>query len=216
MTPISANSNGIEDGTSADKVVSKFDMILNKFIHKLGGDATAVAAASPDEMDHHESEFRIVKINQKKKPEIQANKYDFAQPVMLGILHIENPPITTPSPAALPTTTTTALPTTTTTAPVMPVSNNSSPAGSESNLLDIFAISKFEHEEEDFLEDYNDDYGDNDYAMDVDTKLVYFKRKMKNAQKKYAQSPPATNFVSDPLGRGVYTRWSKWTKCSAK
>lgn len=193
-----------EEMPSADKVV---DMLFNKFLHKLridGPSGTVLDNLPPDEIgDRYESEFRIVKLNQKNRSEIHTNKYDFTRPPVLVGIHIEHSQMTTTT--AAPPVLTTVMNT------LRPMMSTTLPTTSESSLLDILAISKFEHEGEDFLDDYNDSYGDNDYAIDV----LQYKRRTKNAQATIKKFMHDSNSVSDPIGK-VYTRWSKWTKCSAK
>lgn len=141
----------------------------------------------------NESEFQIIKINH-KKPEIQTNKLEFARPVV-NLIQIETP------------------------APILDHLSSSSSTRNESDtwdpegpLLGILINSKLDPDLEDF-----DEYSDNDYPMmDVDSKLIHVRRKYKNGPtRKY---PALNNVVADPTGQSyrVYTRWSKWSKCSGK
>lgn len=163
-------------------------------------------------MRDHESEFQIIKINHKKapsSPETRANKFDFARPVTTAIQIIETtirPPIINGSSSS---------------AAAAAIDGGIDGFDAEPTFPSLFGAMT--------LDNGNNDESDNDYADNNDdyptTGIVHFhRRKYKNGpmmSKKYA---PMNNFVtnaataeSSPKGAyRVYTRWSKWSKCSGK
>ena len=145
-----------------------------------------------DQTTGDESEFHIIRINHKKqlrRPETRQNRLQVPRPALAVQIVSQNE-------SADGWTTTTTPPN----AVFGPGNNNSVDGGVEGQLAD-----------------YSDTEGDEEDAETGDVDGRPSKGKFKNGHlmgKKYAPLVAA----ADPKGTGhrIYSRWSKWSKCSAK
>lgn len=205
---LESDSNSLDRSADVDGA-PEYDWILNKFAPKLPRDT----AAGDHHRQHHphrqtdDSELHIIKINHKKivqqQPETLANKLNFARPV-LAVQIIADHNNSTSSMATMP---------------------------ESDGLASLFGgpLILDNNELPDNDDDDNENYTDADYQADDGSDARQRqssgnRRKYKNGQtiKKYTPlgavaATTTTVGAADPKGAyRVYTRWSKWSKCSGK
>lgn len=199
---LESDRNSLDRSADVDGV-PEYDWMSNKFAPKLLRDT-----AAGDQHHHHpqtdDSELHIIKINHKKivqQPETLGNKLNFARPV-LAVQIIPDDHNNNHS--------------------LMATNNESDGSAALFGDPPILDNNELPDNNDD---DDNDNYTDADYQADDGSEATQGqwgnRRKYKNGQaiKKYTPMGATTTTAgaADPKGAyRVYTRWSKWSKCSGK